>query len=127
MRFGFSSSSDFPEGAALGSLAGGAPFGGAPLAGGALAALGSLAGSSFLRVRSLTSFTIASSSSVSYSPFLRRSCRTNFSLDLFAFSALPASFVSHDAFKAFSLSSLSVSLTTARVSLLNTFMYQEMS
>lgn len=58
----------------------------------------------------------ASSSSVSYSPFCNFLCNKNFYLDILAFYYLPGCSSSQDLTIAFSLSSFTVSLTTATVS-----------
>ena len=80
--------------------------------------------SSFFLILSLTSFTMASSPSVSYSSFLSFSWRRNLVRLFFAFSARPGSLVYQNALRAFSRSSLSVSLIMARVSLEKIIMYQ---
>lgn len=103
-----------------------APFLGSALAGGlALPPLTlTYSSKSFLRIRSRFSFKISSYSSVRCSPafcFFRR--RKRYRL-LAAFSARPGSAVSQLVLSAFSRSSLSVSLTRAKVSELNIFMVQ---
>lgn len=118
-------------GASSSSTAAGAPFGGAfPLSlpfGGALPPFAPASSWSAFFTLGLFSLTIASSSSVSSSPAFYFFLRINFCLDKAAFSALPGSSASQDAFKAFSLSSLSVSLMRAKVSLLYTLIFHVIS
>ena len=82
---------------------------------------------SFFLTLSLFSFKASYSSSVSFSPrFCFMRARYFWRL-LAAFSALPGSAASQLAFKAFSLSSLSVSLMRARVSELKSLIHQVIS
>ena len=103
-----------------------APFAGGPFppfGGGALpplppfAAAAATSSWSFLRTLSLFSFKISSSSSVNSSPANYFFLKMNFYLEILAFSARSGSSFSQDALRAFSLSSLSVSLIRAKVSL----------
>ena len=122
--FDSSSSSVFSTAAA--PLLAAAPFLASAFAGGlALPPLTVTCSSrSFLRIRSRFSFNISSYSSVRCSPafcFFKRRKRC---LLLAAFSPRPGSAVSQLVLSAFSRSSLSVSLTSAKVSELNIFMVQ---